>query len=85
MCSASHLVRKRLAASCKPYSEKPQCVRKRAKACVRAGLSERVGFHALEALHGLGEQGIIEQAGAFKMSMQLGRLPWVHRAVAGRG
>ena len=41
VCSASQLVRKRLAAPCKPYSEKPYCVRKRAKACVRAGLSER--------------------------------------------
>ncbi len=41
MCSASQLVRKRLAASCKPYSEKPYCVRRRAKACVRASLSER--------------------------------------------
>jgi hypothetical protein len=43
-----------------------------------SSLPGRVGFHALEALHGLGEQGIIELAGAFKMSMQLGRLPWVH-------
>src|SRR5260370_37542623 len=43
-----------------------------------SSLPGRIGFHAFEALQRLGEQGIIELAGAFKMSMQLGRLRCVH-------
>jgi hypothetical protein len=43
-----------------------------------SSLPGRIGFHAFEALHRLGKQGIVELAGAFKVSMQLGRLLRVH-------
>jgi len=43
-----------------------------------SNLPGRIGLHASETLHRLGEQGIVELAGAFKMSMQPGRLLRVH-------
>ncbi len=43
-----------------------------------SSLPSWVSLHAPETLHRLGEQGIIELAGAFKMSMQPGRLLRVH-------
>ncbi len=41
-------------------------------------LPGRVSLHPSETLHRLGEQGIVELARAFKMSMQMGRVLRVH-------
>src|SRR6266852_577361 len=43
-----------------------------------SSLPGRVSLHASETLHRLGEQGIVELAGAFKVSVQPGRLLRVH-------
>jgi hypothetical protein len=43
-----------------------------------SSLPGRVSLHAPETLQRLGEQGIVELAGAFKVSVQLGRLLGVH-------